>query len=212
MRLAVDGVARLSRPINQRDGQLRELLADDRKATGVLAERTDEIVRLIHDTNSRPAALRTQSAALDTISGNISALAQQIHGFIDDNKSTLKPTLDKLNGVLTILDNRKAEIQQYIKGLGTYVMPLGETLASGPFFKAYLANLLPVQFIQQGFYARDLAGTLVLVGVPNPSMRVEMPLVDFFSHGGSVKSSWYGDCLPSRDFPALVELYQQGRP
>ncbi|MEU0466568.1 MULTISPECIES: S-(hydroxymethyl)mycothiol dehydrogenase [Amycolatopsis] len=64
---------------------------------------------------------------------------------------------------------------------------------------------------KQAFYARDLAGTVVLVGVPTPDMRLEMPLLDFFSRGGALKSSWYGDCLPERDFPVLVDLYLQGR-
>ena len=64
---------------------------------------------------------------------------------------------------------------------------------------------------KQAFYARDLAGTVVLVGVPTPDMTLEMPLIDFFSRGGALKSSWYGDCMPERDFPALVDLYQQGR-
>ncbi|MGL4306614.1 MAG: S-(hydroxymethyl)mycothiol dehydrogenase [Mycobacteriaceae bacterium] len=63
----------------------------------------------------------------------------------------------------------------------------------------------------QAFYARDLAGTVVLVGVPTPDMTLHMPLIDFFSHGGQLKSSWYGDCLPERDFPVLVDLCQQGR-
>jgi len=64
---------------------------------------------------------------------------------------------------------------------------------------------------EQAFYARDLAGTVVLVGVPTPDMRIDMPLIDFFSRGGSLKSSWYGDCLPERDFPTLINLYLQGR-
>lgn len=64
---------------------------------------------------------------------------------------------------------------------------------------------------KHAFYARDLAGTVVLVGVPTPDMHLDMPLVDFFSRGGSLKSSWYGDCLPERDFPTLIELYLQGR-
>jgi S-(hydroxymethyl)mycothiol dehydrogenase len=64
---------------------------------------------------------------------------------------------------------------------------------------------------KQAFYARDLAGTVVLVGVPTPEMRLDMPLVDFFSHGGALKSSWYGDCLPERDFPTLIDLHLQGR-
>ena len=65
---------------------------------------------------------------------------------------------------------------------------------------------------QQAFYARDFAGTLVLVGVPTPDMKVpDIPLIDVFGRGGALKSSWYGDCLPSRDFPMLVDLYLQGR-
>ena len=64
---------------------------------------------------------------------------------------------------------------------------------------------------RQAFYARDLAGTVVLVGVPTPDMKLEMPLIDFFARGGALKSSWYGDCLPERDFPMLVDLCQQGR-
>ena len=65
---------------------------------------------------------------------------------------------------------------------------------------------------KQAFYARDLAGTVVLVGVPTPEMKIpEIPLIDVFGRGGALKSSWYGDCLPSRDFPMLVDLYQQGR-
>ncbi|MGW5692886.1 S-(hydroxymethyl)mycothiol dehydrogenase [Streptomyces asiaticus] len=64
---------------------------------------------------------------------------------------------------------------------------------------------------RQAFYARDLAGTVVLVGVPTPEMKLELPLLDVFGRGGSLKSSWYGDCLPDRDFPMLIDLYQQGR-
>ncbi len=64
---------------------------------------------------------------------------------------------------------------------------------------------------KQAFYGRDLAGTVVLVGVPTPSMQLELPLLDVFGRGGSLKSSWYGDCLPSRDFPMLIDLYLQGR-
>ncbi|MFI6320504.1 S-(hydroxymethyl)mycothiol dehydrogenase [Nonomuraea sp. NPDC050556] len=64
---------------------------------------------------------------------------------------------------------------------------------------------------KQAFYARDLAGTVVLVGVPTPEMQLELPLLDVFGRGGSLKSSWYGDCLPSRDFPMLIDLFLQNR-
>ena len=64
---------------------------------------------------------------------------------------------------------------------------------------------------RQAFFARDLAGTLVQVGVPDPTMTVELPLIELFGRGGALKSSWYGDCLPTRDFPRLVDLYRKGR-
>ena len=64
---------------------------------------------------------------------------------------------------------------------------------------------------EQAFFARDLAGTVVLVGVPNPEMRIDLPMIEVFGRGGSLKSSWYGDCLPTRDFPMLIDLHLQGR-
>jgi S-(hydroxymethyl)mycothiol dehydrogenase len=64
---------------------------------------------------------------------------------------------------------------------------------------------------EQAFYARDLAGTVVQVGVPTPDMRIDIPMIEFFGRGGRLKPSWYGDCLPSRDFPMLIDLYLQGR-
>ena len=67
------------------------------------------------------------------------------------------------------------------------------------------------EVLEQAFYARDLAGTVVQVGVPDPSMRIELPMIEFFGRGGALKPSWYGDCLPSRDFPMLIDLYLSGR-
>lgn len=64
---------------------------------------------------------------------------------------------------------------------------------------------------EQAFYSRDLAGTVVLVGVPSPEMRIDLPLIEVFGRGGALKSCWYGDCLPTRDFPMLIDLYLQGR-
>ena len=67
------------------------------------------------------------------------------------------------------------------------------------------------EVLEQAFYARDLAGTVVQVGVPDPTMRIELPMIEFFGRGGALKPSWYGDCLPSRDFPMLIDLYLAGR-
>jgi phospholipid/cholesterol/gamma-HCH transport system substrate-binding protein len=148
LRVAVEGVARFSETIDKRDAELRNLLDNANKATGVLSERSDQVVSLVRDTNALMAQLETQSAALDQISGNIAAVTQQIKGFIAENREPLKPALDKLNGVLALLNNRKAEIQKALKGLNRYALGLGESVGSGPFFKAYVTNLLPGQFVQ----------------------------------------------------------------
>lgn len=144
----MQGVARFSQTLNERDAQLRNLLANARKATTVLAQRTDQIVTLVKSTNALLVELRTQSSAIDQIWNNISAVAQQLKGFIAENRQQLRPALEKLNGVLAIVDNRKERIQDAIKRLNAYALSLGEAVSSGPFFKAYLANLLPGQFVQ----------------------------------------------------------------
>lgn len=148
LRSAVQGVARFADTLNARDAQLRTLLDNAAKATGVLAKRTDRIVGLVRDTNALLAALQTQSAALDEITRNISAVSTQLKQFISENRQQIKPSLDKLNDVLALLDTRKERIQQAIKGLNNYAMAMGETVSSGPFFKAYVVNLLPGQFVQ----------------------------------------------------------------
>jgi phospholipid/cholesterol/gamma-HCH transport system substrate-binding protein len=147
LRTAVEGLARFSATLDQRDTQLRQLLTDANKATTVLAEHSVQVVGLITTSNALLAELRTQSAALDNISRNLSAVAKQLSGFVDDNRQTLRPALDKLNGVLTIVDNRKERVQQALHMADGYFMRLGEALASGPFFKSYISNLLPGQFL-----------------------------------------------------------------
>lgn len=148
LRNAVQGVARFAQTLNNRDAQLRNLLDNAAAATGVLADRSEQIAALITDTNSLLAQLRTQSAAVDHIWNSISAASQQLKAFIAENRQQLRPALDKLNEVLAIVDNRKGRLQQAVTLLNKYAMSLGESLSSGPFFKAYLANLLPGQFVQ----------------------------------------------------------------
>lgn len=148
LRIAVTGLTRFSETLNTRDQQLRNLLANANKATTVLAKRTDQVVSLISDTNALLAQLLTESSALDSIANNLSGLSQQLSGLIAENREQLRPALEKLNGVLTIVDNRKERVQESIKLLNAYAMSLGESVSSGPFFQAYIANLLPGQFVQ----------------------------------------------------------------
>ena len=148
LQAAVAGVARFSQTLNERDAQLRSLLGNADKATGILAQRSDDIAKLVGNTNALLVQLESQSSALDQLSGSFSVLSQQLRGLIADNRTTLKPALDRLNGVLALVDNRKAKVQEALTGLRDYATSLGESVASGPFFKAYLANLLPGQFVQ----------------------------------------------------------------
>ncbi len=148
LQAAVRGVARFSETLNSRDAELRALLENASKATTVLGERSNQVVTLVGNTNSLLVALRNQSSALDRISNNIAVVARQVKGFIADNRQTLKPALEKLNSALAIVDNRKERVQKAIKGLNAYALSLGESVSSGPYFKAYLANLLPGQFVQ----------------------------------------------------------------
>lgn len=148
LKLALSGVARFSTVLADRDAQLRNLLSNANKATTVLAERSDQIVRLVGDSNTVLAELRGQSRALDQISGNIDAASRQLKGFIADNRQTLKPTLDRLNGALAIVDHRKERIALAIKKFNDYASSLGESMSTGPWFNFYIANLIPGQFLQ----------------------------------------------------------------
>lgn len=175
LKIAVEGVARFSDTLNRRDDKLRKLLENANNATGVLAERSRQVVSLIEDTNTLLAQLRSESDALDALSSNLTAFFDQIKGAIGDNRHTLKPALEKLNGVLTIVDNRKGRVQQAIKGLNAYAMSLGESVSSGPFFKAYVVNLIPGQF-SQPFIDAAFSDLGLDPNVLLPSQRVDPPV------------------------------------
>ena len=175
LKRANEGVARFTQALDANDAQLRKLLENANKSTKVLADRADRVVGLIGDSNELLVALRRQSDALDAISGNISSMATQLHGFIVDNKPQLKPALDKLNDLLTIVRNRKAQIKDALPRLNQYALSLGECVASGPYFNAYIADLLPGQFIQPfvdaAFSDLGLDPNTLL-----PSQRIEPPV------------------------------------
>lgn len=132
------------------------------------------------------------------IAGSVLAGASKIIAVdLDDRKLEWARTLGATHTVNSSAQDAVTAIQELTDGFGADVV--------------IDAVGLPGTW-KQAFYARDLAGTVVLVGVPHPDARVpDIPLIDVFGRGGALKSSWYGDCLPSRDFPMLVDLYRQGR-
>jgi S-(hydroxymethyl)mycothiol dehydrogenase len=115
---------------------------------------------------------------------------------VDDRKLALATSLGATHTVNSRQTDAVSAIQELTGGFGADVV---------------IDAVGRPETYQQAFYARDLAGTVVLVGVPTPDMKLELPLLDVFGRGGRLKSSWYGDCLPERDFPMLIDLYLQGR-
>lgn len=142
---ALQGVARFSQTLNNRDEQLRSLLGNANEVSGVLGRRSQQIAGLVANSNALLAALLDERDSIDALMNNLTAVSHQISGLVNDNRTQLKPALDKLNGVLEILDNRKEELQQTLPKFKRYAMSFGEVLGSGPFFKAYVANLIPGQ-------------------------------------------------------------------
>ena len=115
---------------------------------------------------------------------------------LDDRKLALASGFGATHAVNSSRTDAVAAIQQATGGFGADVV---------------IDAVGRPETYRQAFAARDLAGTVVLVGVPTPDMELTIPLLDVFGRGGALKSSWYGDCLPSRDFPMLIDLYLQGR-
>ena len=109
-------------------------------------KRSQQIAGLVANSNALLAALLDERDSIDALMNNVTVVSHQISGLVNDNRTQLKPALDKLNGVLEILDNRKQDIQRSLPKFKRYAMSFGECLGSGPFFKAYVANLVPGQF------------------------------------------------------------------
>ncbi|MFZ2177689.1 MAG: MCE family protein [Rhodococcus sp. (in: high G+C Gram-positive bacteria)] len=141
LRTALDGMTRLSESINSRDETLRQLLSRAESVTGILAERSGQINSLIVDGNELFGELDRRRAAIGQLIVNISAVSRQLTGLVQDNQEQMKPTLDKLNSVVDILQRNKDDISQALDGLAPYATQLGESVGSGPFFMAYVYNI-----------------------------------------------------------------------
>lgn len=139
---ALDGVTRLSTTLNERDAALTELLAHAEGVTGVLAQRSSQITRLVEDGSKLLAEVQQRRAVIDQIFLNVSTLSKQLTGLVRDNSDELPPALDRLNDVLELLRRNQGNLAAAIQGLGPFATALGESVASGPWFNAYVPNLV----------------------------------------------------------------------
>ena len=145
---ALTGIERLSDTINSRDGQLRELFDSATSLTQILDERSAQINSIILNGNTLLNSLVQRRQAIDDLLVNIDAVTRQLSGFVDDNTDQIGSALDELNAAVELLNQHRDDITNSIKPLQQYAQSLGESVASGPFFKAFVANLLPGQFLQ----------------------------------------------------------------
>ncbi len=156
---ALEGMRRLSESINARDESLQELLGRAENVTGILAERSDRINELIVDANDLFGELSLRRDAITALITNVSSVSRQLTGLVQDNQAQMAPTLEVLNRVTANLQANKENIAEALDGLGPYISSLGESVASGPFFNAYVSNILPAPWwkaVVDGFVAPEL--------------------------------------------------------
>ncbi|GAA4799233.1 hypothetical protein GCM10023200_40120 [Actinomycetospora chlora] len=174
VRGALDGLSRLSRTISSRDQELARLLANTRATTQVLADRDAEVERLINDGNLLLGELRARKAAIDNLLNGTIALSQQLSGLVRDNEATLGPTLAQLNGVLSVLEENSANLENGLRLLAPFVRVFANVVGNGRWFDAYICNLDPP--IDPGCEpgsAGPGAGGLDLTSLINPALLTQ---------------------------------------
>ncbi|WP_216894242.1 MCE family protein [Nocardia alni] len=154
IRPALDGMKRLSDTVNQRDAALRSLLSGAEQVTTALANRAPQVNTLLLDGNSLLGELQARGRALGGLIIGIDQVSRQLSGVVHDNDAALGPALDKLGQVLAVVIKDRDNVGKAIQGLSTYIGTLGDAVASGPYFYAYLQNLVP------GNYTQPLLNTL----------------------------------------------------
>nr|WP_296768718.1 MCE family protein [Rhodococcus sp. (in: high G+C Gram-positive bacteria)] len=143
LRAALDGISRLSASINSRDDSLQQLLDRAESVTGILADRSGQINQLVLDGNELFGELDRRRTAISQLITNISSVSRQLTALVQENQAQMGPTLEKLNSVVAVLQKNNDNIAGALDGLGPYISALGESVASGPFFNAYIQNILP---------------------------------------------------------------------
>lgn len=173
-----DGLTRLSRSLNNRNDQVADLLAGTAEVTGILAEHSQEVDQLILNSNDLLAVLVPRRQAIVNLLQSTSALARELSALIADNEQVLAPMLEKLNSVTAVLEKNRDNLAKGLPGLTKYLSTLSEIVSSGPYYTAYVPNLIPGQFSQP--FVDYLFGFRrgVNAGQPpdNAGPRAELPL------------------------------------
>jgi phospholipid/cholesterol/gamma-HCH transport system substrate-binding protein len=142
LKATVSGLSRLSRTISSRDTALRSLLRQTKQVTGLLADRSPQLTKLISDGNLLLTELSKRRVIIHTLLTSTVTLSKQLSGLVADNKEQLKPALDQLAGVVRVLKQNERNLDQSIKLLGPFLTVFADTLGNGRWFDTYVQNLI----------------------------------------------------------------------
>ncbi len=161
LRGALDGVTRLSKSISSRDQKLQDLLKKTNGVTGVLKDRSEQLNALVVDANSLMAKLDERKQMLNQLIVHIGAVSTQLTGFVEDNEQQLKPALDNLHTVMEVMEKNYANISDSLDGVTKYMYALGDSVANGPYFLAYIQNFLNAMDYPGGVQTTDMLKPLL---------------------------------------------------
>lgn len=158
IRAAISGVGRLAKTIGSRDQVLESLLGHANSFASVLASRATDMQTLVRDGNTLFGDLLERRTQIATLLGNVTAMSSQLSSLVDENQNLVGPALKQLDGVVALLRKNEANIDKSLRGLAVYATGLGEVVGGGPFFTAYLQNLIPGNFFPTNLTIPGLTG------------------------------------------------------
>ena len=216
---ALDGVARFSDTIGKRDEQVKQLLANANKIAGVLGNRSEQINSLLTNAQTLLAAINERSYAVNMLLENVSQFSEQVAGFVNDNPN-LNHVLEQLRTISDVLKNHKFDLADTLSTLSKFTASLAEAIASGPFFKTLVVNLLPPwllqPFVDAAFKKRGIDPEEFWRNAGLPSWRFPDPNGTRFPNGAPAAGTrcarrHAGPTRPRRGRRAPVLVHADGR-
>ena len=205
---ALDGVARFSDTIGKRDDQIKQLLANANKIAGILGNRSEQINRLLVNAQSLLGAINERQYAVSMLLERVGSFSEQVKGFIDDNPN-LNHVLEQLRQISDVLKERRGDLMQTLTTVAKFVASLGEAVASGPYFKVMLANLLPYQilqpFVDAAFKKRGIDPEKFWGDAGLPAWRFPDPNAQRFPNGAPAPGPTVLEGTPEHPGPGVLK-------
>ncbi len=205
---ALDGVARFSDTIGKRDDQIKQLLANANKIAGILGNRSAQINQLLVNAQSLLGAINERNYAVSMLLERVGSFSEQVKGFIDDNPN-LNRVLEQLRTISDVLRERRGDLMQTLTTVAKFVASLGEAVASGPYFKVMLVNLLPYQilqpFVDAAFKKRGIDPEKFWGDAGLPAWRFPDPNAQRFPNGAPAPGPTVLEGTPEHPGPGVLK-------